>query len=885
MYNQQPIVYEFGNDLKLKMAFILNGQIQSPDLVPFDIKIWTLYPSQAKFASYNGTEWVNCIMIDNTLEVNIDSPQWNTGRLNATVTMHYPDNEMGDLAYDKIINVRFDNPLISDDCIGLHITGEFSDFITGLSAYGIAVKNGFVGTEEEWLQTLVQPAEDAQEDANALMVEFQDNETERIRLEDIRQTNEQERECAENLRDTAEQGRESAESLRNSAELLRNSNESSRNSAFNSDQANRTTAFNNAETARANAFNTAEGLREDAEDLRHNAEGIRQNQEATRHSQEGTRQTQEVTRQTQETERLSQEQERLSAEATRQTQEGTRQSQEGTRQTKETERQSAEAGRVSAEDTRQSQEGTRQSQEGTRQTQEQARQATIAGLTAQFEAKIDKASIVQDFGNDGTKVMSQKSITDALANNYWYGIEWDVTVNTSACTRIGNMDLHRTLPIQSKFVGCLVNKDTTFNRFLPKNSWVGETLDGSAGQVMGRLVGFYYKVEEEGNIRRYKMSELPLPGFIYQPASFVGAYEASMNNVTGELASVMNVSPDYRGGNNDATKDTLDNTFLGRPRTSTSRADYRIAARKINAGDTRWNILDKQRDEVISLLAYVEYANRNLQLPFNGALDANGFKQGGLGSGVTTLDYTKWGNWNGANPFVSCGYTNSLGNNSGEIAYTMPFGYDASGLVNYKGEYDSLTAYFEGNYISQGQLLYECIADAIAGTAIENTNYFTPVTRTVVYVNKYRAVEIPYGHIYKNLDQVIVDIKSADDNGGVASSKIYVCNDPKNYADTITSNYVYAGDLPLTSGYVKDVQMGENANLAPKVVGAGATTHWADYHYTNVGSSSLRAFLVGGNSHYGAYAGFRCSNVSDSVSASLAIIGARLCLILKNEIA
>ena len=32
---------------------------------------------------------------------------------------------------------------------------------------------------------------------------------------------------------------------------------------------------------------------------------------------------------------------------------------------------------------------------------------------------------------------------------------------------------------------------------------------------------------------------------------------------------------------------------------------------------------------------------------YNGALDANGFKQGGLGSGVTTLDGTKWSNWNG----------------------------------------------------------------------------------------------------------------------------------------------------------------------------------------------------------------------------------------------
>jgi hypothetical protein len=876
------IEYRIGNDLKLRLAFVIEGQRVSPALVPFDIRVWTLYPSQAKTASYDGSKWVNCIMIDDYLEVNLNAPQFTSGRLNCDVTLHYPDNEMGDLAYDKIIKVRFDNPLVCPNIQDVIITGEISDTITGLDAYAIAVQEGFGGTRQQWLDSLKEASEDAAETANEAIAEFADAEAARQSQESKRQTQEQERESAENLRDTAEQGRYSAENLRNSAELLRNSNESSRNSAFNSDQANRTTAFNNAETARANAFNTAEGLREDAEDLRHNAEGIRQNQEATRQSQEGTRQSQEGTRQTQETERLSAEAGRVSTEATRQSQEGTRQSQEGTRQTQEQARLSAEAGRVSAEATRQSQEGTRQSQEGTRQTQEQARQATIAGLTAQFEAKIDKASIVQDFGNDEAKVMSQKSITEALANNYWYGIEWDVTVNTSVCTRIGNMDLHRTLPIQSKFVGCLVNKDTTFNRFLPGNSWVGETLDGSAGQVMARLVGFYYKVEEEGNIRRYKMSELPLPGFIYQPASFVGAYEASMNNVTGELSSVMNVSTDYRGGNNDATKDTLDNTFLGRPRTSTSRANYRIAARKINAGDTRWNILDKQRDEVISLLAYVEYANRNLQLPFNGELDANGFKQGGLGMGVTGLSYTKWVNWNGANPFVPCGYTNSLGNNSGEIAYTMPFGYDASGHVNYKGEYESLTAYVNGNYISQGQLLYKCIADAIAGTAIENTNYFTPVTRTVVYVNKYRAVEIPYGHIYKNLDQVIVDVKSADDNGGVASSKIYVCNDPKNYADTITSNYVYAGDLPLTDGYVKDVQMGENANLAPKVVGAGSTTHWADYHYTNVESSSLRAFLVGGNAN-SANAGFRYSNVDDSVSNTRAHIGARLCLILKNE--
>ena len=277
------IEYKIGNDLKLRLAFVIEGVRVSPDLVPFDIKLWTLYPSQAKYASYDGTQWVNCIMIDDYLEVNINAPQFTSGRLNCDVTLHYPDNEMGDLAYDKIIAVRFDNPLVNPNVQGVIITGEISDTITGLDAYAIAVQEGFGGTRQQWLDSLKKASEDAAEMANEAIAEFAAAEAAR-QSQESRDKPKNKKESAENLRDTAEQGRYSAENLRNSAELLRNSNESSRNSAF-----NRTTAFNNAETARANAFNTAEGLREDAEDLRHNAEGIRQNQEATRHSQEGNK--------------------------------------------------------------------------------------------------------------------------------------------------------------------------------------------------------------------------------------------------------------------------------------------------------------------------------------------------------------------------------------------------------------------------------------------------------------------------------------------------------------------------------------------------------------------------------------------------------------------
>ena len=127
------------------------------------------------------------------------------------ITLHYPDDDFPDKIRDKIVKVRLDNPLVNPDTNDVVITGEVSDTIAGLSAYGIAVWNGYEGTEEEWLQTLKQPALDAQTDASNLMTEFQtaenlrdEAELERIRLEGIRKTNETERIRLEGIRKTNE---------------------------------------------------------------------------------------------------------------------------------------------------------------------------------------------------------------------------------------------------------------------------------------------------------------------------------------------------------------------------------------------------------------------------------------------------------------------------------------------------------------------------------------------------------------------------------------------------------------------------------------------------------------------------------------------------------
>lgn len=121
--------------------------------------------------------------------------------------------------------------------------------IQGWSAYEVAVKHGFVGTEEEWVQSLKQPALDAA--AEALEAKAQVEATEQAVKE------------AEASRVTAEQGRVNAENTRVSNENTRISNEDSRKAA---------------ETAR----DTAEQERIANEATRQANETIRETQEAAR---------------------------------------------------------------------------------------------------------------------------------------------------------------------------------------------------------------------------------------------------------------------------------------------------------------------------------------------------------------------------------------------------------------------------------------------------------------------------------------------------------------------------------------------------------------------------------------------------------------------------
>lgn len=129
-----------------------------------------------------------------------------------------------------------------------------------------------------------------------------------------------------------------------------------------------------------------------------------------------------------------------------------------------------------------------------------------------------------------------------------YGIEFDTTVSSPACTRIGNSDLHRKLPIQSRMRGCLLNDDGKVVEYLNPMDWTGHQREGGRGQVMVEIPMHYRRFETDGTKRRVLLSEFPLPGYHCVPTAYVSAYEAAMQRSTGKLASVVNLSADYRGG-------------------------------------------------------------------------------------------------------------------------------------------------------------------------------------------------------------------------------------------------------------------------------------------------------------------------------------------------
>lgn len=419
-----------------------------------------------------------------------------------------------------------------------------------------------------------------------------------------------------------------------------------------------------------------------------------------------------------------------------------------------------------------------------------------------------------------------KQVTELSSNVdlYSYGVEWDITVSSPILTRIGNPLLHKSLPIQSAYRGCVANNGVV-NYYLYPDDWAykedGSTpsvLDGTDGTVRVHTPKFYGKSGSNGNKRWVRISLVKLDdSWVEIPELLIDAYRNTVDNTvsaTPKAVSVVNTTEAFRGGGNRAqfdeyltteldTKDAF-RSDLGKPRTNVSRANMRTYA--TNAGS---ELLCYEYYKWIFYWNYViEYANFNSQAAYNAELTSDGYRQGGLGPGVTdwSNSATSWSGYNGTYPITPCGYCNDIGNFTGIKDLVIP----------------------------------ECTA----------TNETDTVATKTFKVPRWRGFDNPFGDIWTNLDGVVIQRTAANE-----ISSVYTTTNKEEFTDVIGSKTI-AGYEVAQDGYIKEFDLGETAEIIPSsCTEASATTYICDYHSCNATSTELRTLRVGGGATYGDNAG------------------------------
>ena len=433
-----------------------------------------------------------------------------------------------------------------------------------------------------------------------------------------------------------------------------------------------------------------------------------------------------------------------------------------------------------------------------------------------------------EYGDLSTEwVPAWEDIPD-LEERYAYGVEWDTASSSPDGVRVGNLQLHRELPVQSKMRRCLLDRDGGVKEYLDNElSWGGSYLDYA---VMTEIPEHWYKLYFNGTKFRMMLSEIPLPGYKHVDKFYISTYEARMYRTDNLLCSAAGASKlsdpnsiNFRGGDNIAEWDDTYRSLLGCPVTNLTRDQFRQAARKRGSG---WEMYTYGAHKTLFWLFAVEYATLNSQKPFNAQKDANGFAQGGLGPGPTQM--TDWTNFNNANPLIPCGYTNEFGNGSGEKAYVVK---NASGG-----------------------------------------------THATLMVNRYRGIENPFGHIWKYTDGANIQVTTGD-NG---LSILWTTADPSNFSDSSYVGYDKKGNICRVNGYAKNTLLGEDGDIIATEIGGSSSTYWCNYYYTNTSTNSLRLVAVGGGSD-GADAGFIRVNTSETPSGVYKHFGSRLCFFPKYK--
>lgn len=416
-------------------------------------------------------------------------------------------------------------------------------------------------------------------------------------------------------------------------------------------------------------------------------------------------------------------------------------------------------------------------------------------------------------GEDGNPCWKDAVIMPTFENAA-YGIEW--TKDNNDIIRIGNAKFHRELPIQNRLKGCVYNENK-ISYFLNPTGWAKPLengfvppLDGSDGDVGVSCPEFYMCIKDTGSKYQLWISDYNIDGTFIKVHPFIISHTKTMTRTREDgkeevfSACINSNDTRYLGGNKSTS--VAADKLQGRPRTG---IDYNKANEFCaNRGD--WiTMIDYIEYCALQALCYIEYANFDNQAALNTDLTSDGFKQGGLGAGVTNLNWNRWTAFNGNNPIIYTYWTaeHNVGN---------------------------------GNTISK--------EFALGGYNTDGTNFYT-------YPAVYRGILNFFGDIWSFVRDIVVINKDADYNS------VYLLKKGINHTevtkDNVNEKCYLIGQQVNTNNYITEWDFGYGPYFIPNKVG---TNKKFDYNYIRgangqTSDKSARVLLVGGHATDGSVAG------------------------------
>lgn len=409
---------------------------------------------------------------------------------------------------------------------------------------------------------------------------------------------------------------------------------------------------------------------------------------------------------------------------------------------------------------------------------------------------------------------------------------------------------------------------------------------------------------------------------------------------------VTNYQPYCRGGKNESAYDSKLYTYpemsdLGKPVSGMTRATQRTWCKNANREPLCYEYYKAQ----FVWLYVIEYANRNSQAAYNAELTQDGYRQGGLGAGVTNLSYTgEWHSWSRLTSVDSCGAGNSIGNNTGLInhpamyfeATTSNIPLTSAVVINNtftkdiannsitfthiaNGQLIIITDYsirMQGEYkytisgLQKGWKIYFRCDTVVLATATQDgeitvnweghgnkyiySNFVgdcnVTITNTVVAENFGAMLNLSQYNIprWRGFDDIFGNLWTNLDGVIIQQPElsstyknVYITTNSEDYGDSIEKMNLVGKEI-RTEGVISDLDLGSTAEIIPSEVKSSSyTSYMCDQHYVGSNSTSLRILLAGGIAYYGGTAGLFCFGSSLGVSYCFSDTGGRSLKVLK----